>query len=274
MELLIYGEEPYRCQEVFQSFFGQVFEACFTESLFSFGRKRRILVRLEELKKDEALEAYLKAPCPTCDLIVYASKVSSNTKVFKAFQKQEYRRLNAREFSEFVKRKARELGGELEDDAIEELYIRTGYRTSEDISLYEVVGELKNLIGYQPHVDREQVIRQVQSAAGSAFELAALFCAGRYPELIQLSNSLSLEKDFNGIGTLSLFLSNFKRGYEKKVLKRPARCVSLPDTITEAELVMIMEIVTRSIREIKASKYSDRVGFRIAMLRLVGQQLM
>lgn len=282
MELLIYGEEPFLCQRefnrykgnstVFEDFGPGVVDACMTESIFNIGQQRRVLVLLDELKKDELLENYLKEPCETADLIVYAKKINRNTKVFKCFSKKvECKKLDKPELAMFIKNYVIQEGREIEPAALEEYIARSGY-SDEGKTLYDVVSDLKNLIAYDAFgkvITEDSVKILIQNLSSNVFQLANLYATGQYKELLEMSQRLASEKDFNVIGVLSLFLSNFKRGYSQQILGNREYSVVVPDGYTAADYTTTICLITDGIRDVKSGKLPERSALQSILARLI-----
>ena len=285
MVKLIYGEETYLAQQaytkaknnyeypkVFTDFDMGAYEACSQNTLFDVGQ-RGVFVRLEQLTKNELLESYLEHPVSTCDLFVYADKVNTNLKVFKAFKDNVecYKKVSAEKLRNYIVGYLKKKDAVITEDAYRLFVERMGYMQKDSgVTLWDVFNELSKLAVLTSQITKEVVEAEVSSLYANAFELTSYYVNHDYVKLLTAIDTLSIEKGFSSIQTLSLLFWNWRNMYRTVVLGMPAAYgQSFRVRMEQKDIVEGMKLIADGIRLGKSGQYNDKNGLKIVALQLI-----
>lgn len=287
MVRLIFGEESYLANdawvkakkqykkpEVFYEFNSETIAACCQKSLFHFGSVRGVFVRLDLLEPNDLLEQYLKDPSVDCDLYVYADKVNKNLNVYKAFGEnvQEFKRVDAATLQTYILHYINKRNAKITKDAYALFIERIGYLGEQtETTLWDIFQTLNQLVllnGGQ--ITAEIVEQEVRNQYADIYSLSKLYMTGQFEKLLEAVDTLSEEKGFSSIRTLSLLLRNWRCAYQKKVLGWQVWNVYVKADMTGKDLMREMKIIADGIRNIKTGLYTEQNGLKMVVLQMIG----
>lgn len=283
MEQLIYGADAYLANQeyqkaknqyespkVFYEFDQEAYEACFQMDLFT--ETSGIFVRVSELKKNEYLEQYLAAPCPSTDLYVYADKVDPRLKMLKSFENVKYvQRADRKKMEHCIVAYLKKQGAVIKKDACELFMERSGYFGRDPESdMGDILSELNRLSFLSSQITVDLVEREISNQYADAFSLTLLLSNGKYSELLSCVDTLTQKSGFSGIRTLYLLLRNWRGAYQNAVLGKQVINVYVRNDATPRQLVKCMKIIQDGIHSVQNGVYRDKEILRIVILQLIG----
>ena len=180
--------------------------------------KRAVVLRVPELKGDDELKKLLMKLPDSVEFIIATENLDNRCVVYKAFKEQAKScgKPELDKVVEFIGRVAKKEGRMTGRAAAEEILKRLNYYEEKGITLYAVLGVVRQ-IAVTSDVTMDAVRATLpDSSAGKAYSLATMLCDGKREALFALAQYL-VDSGENEIALIASMIRVFRLAWTEKV---------------------------------------------------------
>lgn len=249
----------------------EVERECSTSPFFA--DTRVVVLRLSELKADEALKKLVSKIPDSTLLIIAADKVDKRSAIFKTLSKSAFacEKPEAGKIYELVCKICSQEGRKAEKDAVSELLARLQYYDDPGINLYAVIGAVRQLAQSGDITVSLVSAMLPENSAGKIWNLLSLVCNRKKEEVFFLLSYL-IDSGESGIGIMSVLLKGFRLAWKEGVgvSEGVPRYQYAPATLfTVRSLLAVQEVLERGIELIKSGIDSE-IATRVSIVNVMG----
>jgi len=244
---------------------------------FPMGDDRKVVyLTIEDLSELDVkvFHSYKKKPSPFGCLIVRFRKYDARKSFYKTLKEEGLLQLFDKEsvafkLSEFITSRAAKMGATFADDSVLNTFIeRENYANQDSVTLYNILGDLKNLASLSSVITMEAVCSLIaDNEKDNVFGIAKLIVN---KDISGLRTQAVLCKG-NEIATLSALLREYRISYKAKDFSLSEIGVSKNTFkgLAKEQLIDSMDIIIGSIDAVKSSTMPMSVVLEHTFLRLV-----